>query len=253
MPPLRRISAIVALAALLAGCRIDPPPGSLAAAQDTPEGYHRMPDGTLMADVQMTTDYEPDRNGDGFSLPTHTRPDGTVVLGAAPKPGDHSGHNHAVPDPDDFPSGVVPIRLVIPRLDLDAPVVATAMTSDRIQGPPVAGDIAWLEQTRRPGEIGPAVLGGVTRIGDQKGAYARLDELRPGDEFVIIGDGGDVLAWRVDQVRNQPVADRSEIFRAGGADPEIRLVAWATDDTDSDHDHVVTALPADNVDPDGDA
>ena len=242
MPTARRTAAVVALVALLAGCRID-------AGDAVPEGYHRMPDGTLMADVVMTTDYAPDLNGDGFRLPTYTRPDGTVVLGTAPAPGEHSGHaGMSGPDPADFPQGVVPIRLVIPRIELDAPVVATAMTSDRIQGPPVAGDVAWLDQTRRPGEIGPAVLGGVTRLGDQTGAYAALDRLRPGDEFVIVGEEGDLLAFRVADAWSQPVADRSEIFRAGGSEPEVRLVAWSADGTGADEDYVVRAVAADTDD-----
>ena len=244
----RHTVAVVALASLLAGCRID-------VGGEVPDGYHRMPDGTLMADVVMTTDYEPDRNGDGFRLPTHTRPDGTVVLGPAPAPGDHTGHaghDHAVPDPGDVPRGVVPIRLVVPRIGLDAPVVATAMTSARIQGPPVAGDVAWLDQTRRPGEIGPSVLGGVTRLDGAAGAYAELDRLRPGDEFVIIGEDGDVLAFRVTDTRSQPVADRSDVFRAGGSEPEVRLVAWAADGTGTAEDHVVRAVATDPGDTDSD-
>lgn len=234
----RATLAVLACTALLAGCRID------AGPQAAPEGYHRMPDGTLMADVAMQTEYR-DVGGNGVELATHTRPDGTVVLGPAPDHagGDHAGHgghDHAVPDPADFPQGIVPVRLLIPRIGVDASVVATRMTAGAIQGPPVAGDVAWLEQTRRPGEIGPAVIGGVDALDDSPGAFARLGEMAPGDEFVLVSDEGDLFAYRVETTRRTPVADRGEVFRAGGAEAEVRLVDWALDG--EAHDHVVTAV-----------
>jgi len=236
VPLPRRAAAAVALAAILAGCRID------VAEEAAPAGYHRMADGTLMANVAMATEYR-DLGGRGIEVATHTRPDGTVVLGSAPdhSAGEHGGHDHAVPDPADFPQGVVPIRLIIPRIDLDAPVVATSMTATGIQGPPVAGDIAWLEQTRRPGEIGPAIFGGVDRLGDQTGAYAALDQLAPGDEFAVLGAEGDLLHYRVERTWTSPIADRNEIFRAGDTKSEIRLVNWAIGDGD-EADHVVSAF-----------
>lgn len=235
MPLPRRAAAAVALAALLAGCRVD------VADQAAPDGYHRMPNGTLMADVVMETEYR-DLGGRGVELATHTRPDGTVVLGSAPDHagGDHGGHDHEVPDPADFPQGFVPVRLVIPRIGVDAPVVATRLDAGAIQGPPVAGDVAWLEQTRRPGEVGPAVLGGVDRLGDAPGAFAGLAELAPGDEFVLASDEGLLFHWRVTANRRSPLADRAEVFKAGGSDAEVRLVDWALEG--EDHDLVITAV-----------
>lgn len=210
MPVPRRAAAALALAALLAGCRID--------VAEAPDGYHRMPDGSVMADA----------------------------LGSAAAAGDHGGgghHDHALPDPADFPRGVVPIRLVIPSLGVDAPVVAAAMTSSRIQGPPVATDVAWLEQTRRPGEIGPAVLGGVTRLSSVPGAFAAIEQLAADDEFVVVGEEGDQLVFRVADVRRQSVEHRDDIFRGGGATPEVRLVAWAAEGSGDDTDLVVSAFP----------
>lgn len=240
MPLPRRTAAAFALVTLLAGCRID------VGQEAAPEGYHRMPGGALMADVVMETDYAPDVNGDGFSLPTHTRPDGTVILGPAPVPGEHGGHHHDV-DPADFPRGVVPVGLQVPRLGLVAPVVATQMDAATIQGPPVTGDVAWLEQTRRPGEIGPAVLGGVTDFDGTPGAFARLEELEPGDELLIVGEDGELLAYVVASSTRVPVAQRERIFAMGeGRGSEVRLVAWATDATGNGAaDHVVSALPLD--------
>lgn len=238
MPRHRTTALLLSLLLLtLAGCRID-----ITDEQATPEGYHRMPNGMLMASVQMETVYGPDRNGDGFSLPTYTHPDGTVWVGTAPEPGgsDYPGSRIVFPDPDDFPKGIVPIRLFIPRINVDAPVVATQMNDGGIQGPPVAGDIAWLEQTRRPGEIGPAVLGGVDAIGEEPGAYADLLELQPGDEIAVMGEEGDIFRFRVRDTWTVPVAERADIFAAGDPDREIRLVDWAIDGEDVDR--VVSAV-----------
>lgn len=105
-----------------------------------------------MANVAMETEYAADVNGD------------------------HGGHDHAVPSQADFPAGVVPVGLQVPRLEVVAPVVATMMDSGAIQGPPVAADVAWLQQTRKPGEIGPAILGGVAALDGRAGAFADLDQ-----------------------------------------------------------------------------
>lgn len=232
---LPRAGAVLALAAVLAGCRID---ADTALAGGVPDGYHRMPDGTLMANVDpdMETEYR-DIMGNGIELPTHQRADGTVVLGP---PG--SGHNHPTVDLTRFPSGVVPVGVTLPRIDVTAPVVATAMSAARIQGPPVAGDLAWLDQTRRPGEVGPALIGGVAELDGEPGAFARLTELRVGDEFVVIGEDGQRLGYRVVDTAPNPVADRDRVFAMGEGVSEVRLVAWHTGPTTDDAtDHVVRA------------
>lgn len=235
MPLSRTVTASLLLAVTLAGCRID-----LAAEDDVPEGYHRMPNGMLMADVQMETEYR-DIMGDGILLPTHTRPDGTVVLGPAPVPGEHgTGHDHDLPDPAGFPQGVVPVAVQLPRIELSAPVVATALSIDRIEGPPVAGDLAWLDATRRPGQIGPAIIGGVDALDGEPGAFARLDEVQPGDELVVVGEDGELLPFAVESTEWSPVSARAEVFEAGDPRPEVRLVAWAVT---GDADYVVRAFP----------
>lgn len=221
MPIPRRAAAALALAALLAGCRID--------AGGTPEGYHQMPDGTLMADVDpnMEVEYR-DIVGSGVELPTHTLPDGTVVLG---NPG--AGHNHPAYDFSFLPAGITPVAVRLPRLEVIAPVVATQMSAGAIEGPPVAGDLAWLEQTRRPGEIGPAVIGGVRTLDGEPGALAGIDQLRPGDEFIVLGEDGETLGFHVDDVRAVPLEGRSDaVFAMGEGRPELRLVAWWTGSSD---------------------
>ncbi len=231
----RTVVAIAALSALLAGCRID------SAPEAAPDGYHRMPDGGLMANVVMQTEYR-DIMGDGILLPTYTTPDGTVQLGSVPDHanGEHGGHDHPLPDPDDYAQGVVPVGLQLPRIGVRAPVVPTAMSVGAIEGPPVAGDVAWLNQTRRPGEVGPAILGGVRELDGLPGAFADIDQLEPGDEFVVVGEGGEQLPYRVDSVGWEPVDERSSIFAMGEGRSEVRLVAWAVA-ADQDADYVVRA------------
>lgn len=224
MPRLPRTAALALVAVVLAGCRID-------GAGAVPDGYHRMPDGTLMANVDpdMGVEYR-DITGNGIELPTHTLTDGTIVLG---QPG--SGHNHPAYDFSFLPQGITPVAVRLPRLDVVAPVVATQMSASAIQGPPVAGDLAWLEQTRRPGEIGPAVIGGVQELDGEPGALAGIDQLRPGDEFIVLGDEGEALGFTVDDVRAVPVGDRSDaVFAMGEGRPELRLVAWWTGPADAD-------------------
>ncbi len=234
-PRSTRTAALALACVALAGCRIDTTP------EAAPDGYHRMPNGGLMANVTMQTEYR-DIMGDGILLATHTAPDGTVLLGAAPNHanGDHGGHNHDVPSQSEFAAGVVPVAVQLPRLGVTAPVVATTMTAGQIQGPPVAGDLAWLSQTRRPGEVGPSIFGGVRALDGAPGAYADIESLRPGDEFIVVGEDGDLLPYRVDTVGARAVADRSDVFAMGEGRSEVRLVAWSLGDDDID-DYVVSA------------
>ena len=234
-PPLRA-TATLALATLLAAC------GGAEVAQ-LPAGYHEMADGTLMADIDpdmadVETEFRALGDGD-VEVAVHVLPDGEVVLGSAPgaHAGHEGGHDQPVPTQAQFPAGIEPVRLVVPALDLDA--LTPAMSIDPLEAPPVPQDVGWISRTRRPGEVGPAVLGAFARVDGADGALAGIDRLAPGDEVLVVGRDGTTLRFLVDGSRTATEQDRREVFAMGEGRPELRLVRWATDGAD---DLVVSAF-----------
>lgn len=271
--PIRATVPALCLLVLLAGC------GGLGApAADLPAGYHRMPDGSVMADAVATDDtVDPaagahdgmhhddhddadlDRPSDGAAttmqalgasgveVPVHRSAiTGELTLGTAPAPGheEHAGHSgHGSADPADFPTGIVPTRMRIERLGVDAPVEEAALSPQiGVSDDPAA--VAWLADTRRPGQFGPALVGGRARLGGSDTVLSGLADLTPGDVVVVVDAAGEELAFTVEQVRSVPVSERTSTFLAGpGRSPELRVVAWESAPDGSDV--VVTTVLAD--------
>ncbi|MGH9137990.1 MAG: class F sortase [Acidimicrobiales bacterium] len=127
--------------------------------------------------------------------------------------------------------GIVPTRVRIPSLGVDAPIAAVSVDPAGTLGIPVDPQVlGWWAEGARPGAgRGTAVLAGhVNSATLGPGALARLTELRPGDEVVIVGAEGE-LRFRVDALRqyakpdlpaaeafDQDVAGRLAIVSCGG-------------------------------------
>ena len=236
MRPSPRATATLALVVLLGAC------AGVETAQ-APAGYHQMADGTLMADIDpgmagVETEYRALGGGD-VEVAVHVLPDGEVVLGSAPgaHAGHAGGHDHPVPTQAQFPAGVEPVRLVVPALGVDA--LTPAMSISPLEAPPIAGDVGWLAGTRRPGEVGPAVLGAFAQVDGTTGALAAIDGLAPGDEVLVVGRDGTTLRFVVDGSWSSSEQDRRAVFAMGEGRPELRLVRWGSDGAD---DLVVSAF-----------
>lgn len=119
-----------------------------------------------------------------------------------------------------------PVRLEIPAIALDWPVVPVGLTRDGSmdapQGPPespVWREGFWWRGGYHVGEPGNAVIAG--HVDDDSGAltpFARIAELQPGDAVVITLAGGATARFRVERVVRVPVP-------AGGPnDPTLRAI-----------------------------
>lgn len=106
---------------------------------------------------------------------------------------------------------LVPVRLEIPKIGMQAPVVPVGTMADgTMASPQGAVDVGWW-QGRRPGE-GNALFAAHVNWNGRQGSFSRLKELKPGDEVVVQGDDGTVT-YRVVWVKNfDPDMDATEIL-----------------------------------------
>lgn len=123
----------------------------------------------------------------------------------------------------------VPVRLLIPAIEVDTPVIRLGLAPDgTVEVPPItAHDRAgWYQHSPTPGQTGPSViLGHVTvgRYGD--GVFRRLARLRRGDRIRARLENGTTPEFTVDTVRTVAKADfpADEVY--GNVDrPALRLV-----------------------------
>ena len=92
------------------------------------------------------------------------------------------------PAPVDAPR-VVPDRVRIPALGLDAPVVSVALEPDGDMEIPPATDVGWYQLGPAPGQLGSAVLAAHVDFGGKRGAFFDLRSVPVGAEVIVDGDG----------------------------------------------------------------
>jgi sortase (surface protein transpeptidase) len=87
----------------------------------------------------------------------------------------------------------VPLEIEIPALDVKAPVLGVGLTVDNVMdspkgpiGDPIWHAAYWYRGGDIPGDVGTATIAG--HVNDPLGnpeIFARLDDLKPGDEIII--------------------------------------------------------------------
>lgn len=94
-----------------------------------------------------------------------------------------------------------PIRLVVPSLHIDAPVVPISLSSDAVLEPPSdPQQVGWWDGSARPGAgRGQTVITGHT-VHTGGGAMDHIGRLRPG-RFVEVVTRRGTVRYRVDRVR----------------------------------------------------
>ena len=132
-----------------------------------------------------------------------------------------------------------PVRLVIPSLDVDAPVVPIKLDRDRVLRPPQdPSDIGWWDRSAQPGakEGQPLLTGHSVRIGD--GAMDNLGDVERGATVQVYGkpeDGektGKIANYSVQKVfvySREQVAEHSEDLFGQDHHPRRLVLVTCTD------------------------
>ena len=128
-----------------------------------------------------------------------------------------------------------PLWLVIPAINVDAPVKAVGVNAEGALGVPSdAVHVAWYKYGPEPGMPGAAVIDGHldTKTSPQAVFYD-LDKLHPGDEVDVRTVGGQTIAFTVTKVEAIPYnatdAQIQDLFTSPSGTPELNLITCAGD------------------------
>ncbi|MFF5535483.1 class F sortase [Streptomyces cinerochromogenes] len=112
-----------------------------------------------------------------------------------------------LPSPAKPLADAVPQRVDIPRLGVQAPVVARGLdTRGAVDPPPYdqPGVVGWYGAGPGPGAAGPALLVGHVDTDTRPAVFYRLSTVRPGETVRVFRADGKVAEFTVDDVRVLP-------------------------------------------------
>lgn len=145
-----------------------------------------------------------------------------------------SGESGRVPffGAEEMQSGL-PVRLTIPRIDVDAAIEFVNLTPEGAMAVPKSPvNAAWFELGPRPGEEGSAVIAG--HYGWKDGIPAIFDNLsvlQKGDKIYVEDETGTKIVFVVRKLRSYgEYEDASEVFGSNDGKAHLNLVtcegAW---------------------------
>ncbi|WP_406010321.1 class F sortase [Streptomyces sp. NBC_00637] len=124
-----------------------------------------------------------------------------------------------------------PVRLLIPKIGVDAPFVDLAIGADGRLQPPPANDVnlvGWHAKGASPGETGTAIIAGHVDTKTSPAVFAGLSELAKGDGFQVLRADGGKASFRVDSVETFDKSDfPSERVYSDTAEAQVRLITCA--------------------------
>ncbi|MGA5038428.1 class F sortase [Streptomyces capoamus] len=158
-------------------------------------------------------------------------PQGADVPAAGDVPaGDRDAGSVRLPRPAKPLAGAVPQRVDIPRLGVQAPVVARGLDARGAVDPPPydqAGVVGWYGAGPRPGAAGAALLVGHVDTATRPAVFYRLSTLRPGGAVRVFRADGKVAEFTVEDIRVLP-RDTFDAHQAYGprvpGRAELRLI-----------------------------
>lgn len=126
-----------------------------------------------------------------------------------------------------------PVQLLIPNIDVDAPIERVGITPDGAMGiPKNPANAGWYALGARPGDIGSAVIAGhLNWYQGVTGAFANLHKLKPGDTVMTQDNNGEIVFFAVREIRTYDAADEAvDVFSSSDGKAHLNLItcegAW---------------------------
>ena len=109
---------------------------------------------------------------------------------------------------------VLPVRLRIPAIEVDAYVGAVGVNSSGEMAVPAnSHDVGWFEFGPHPGERGSSVIAGhLDSVSGEGGVFVELNKLQMGDLLYIEDDRGVTVTFRVRESRIYDPGYADEVF-----------------------------------------
>lgn len=165
--------------------------------------------------------------------------------------------NVAVPDtgvepPVSTAEGVVlPVRIKVPSIGVDAKVISVGKKADGTMGTPENfKEVAWYSLGAKPGEAGNAAFAGhVNNALTQAGVFSNLSKVDIGDYITLSDAQGKTLVYVVSAKNEYPAdeAPAAEIFRTNGPSKIVLITCegeWVPAERTFEKRLVVEAVPA---------
>jgi LPXTG-site transpeptidase (sortase) family protein len=151
-------------------------------------------------------------------------PGGGAKANRPPATGDESSElTPAPPLPD-----ASPIRLLIPRISVDAAIEARGLDAARnLATPQDFNHVAWFNQSPTPGTPGNAVINGHVDWWTGSAVFTRLGELRPGDAVIVMRRDGNRTTFKVSALRTLAATARDASLFAPTAASTLTLITCA--------------------------
>ncbi|MDO8600683.1 MAG: class F sortase [bacterium] len=122
----------------------------------------------------------------------------------------------------------LPVRLKIPRINVDAPIEHVGLAPDgAMDVPKERVNVAWFNLGPRPGEGGSAVIAGHFgwRKDKEASVFDNLHTLRRGDKIYIEDEKGEIISFVVRESRRyNPNADASGVFGSYDGKSHLNLI-----------------------------
>ncbi|MDA8435129.1 MAG: class F sortase [Actinomycetales bacterium] len=164
------------------------------------------------------------RTAAGGSIHTATAPPPSTTPAPAPTPRTASSTPSTAPAPAS--TRLVPVRIRVPAIGVDASLVRLGLTPDGALAVPTRAMTAgWYTGSPVPGRVGPAVIAGHVHWSGIPAVFAHLADLAPGDRILVSRSDGSTAAFTVDRVATYAKTRFPTALVYGSLDvPGLRLI-----------------------------
>ncbi|MER6675063.1 class F sortase [Streptomyces sp. NPDC000983] len=173
-----------------------------------------------------------DTPSDNASADASPAPRTTYSASQTPPAGQPAGRPALRPEGKHLPRSE-PVRLLIPRISVDAPFTDLAIGPTGQLNPPPADDtnlVGWHAKGASPGETGTSIVAGHVDTATAPAVFVGLSELKKGDRFQVERADGRTANFVVDSVETFEKDDfPSERVYADTARAQVRLITCAGD------------------------
>lgn len=120
-----------------------------------------------------------------------------------------------------------PIRLKIPKINVDATIEQVGLAPDgSMDVPKGPAEVVWYKLGPRPGEIGSAVMAGHSGWKNNRPAvFDNLNKLKRGDKIYVEDEKGITITFVVRESRSyDPEADATDVFTSSDGKAHLNLI-----------------------------